>query len=87
MLNAVEQIFYIIAETCRLFDSPDTTRLLEQIKKHRSTLDERLQGFGPDLSSEERWNYVRILEALLKEDPEERLAIQDLARDEWLMQP
>jgi hypothetical protein len=30
-------------------------------------------------------NFARILEELFEEDPEKRMAVADLAKDEWLM--
>jgi hypothetical protein len=68
-----------------LFDSWDTTRLLEQIKEHRSRIRELLRDDSPEISLDYETNFARILEALFQEVPKERISVADLAKDKWLM--
>jgi hypothetical protein len=48
-------------------------------------MGEMLRDDFPEISLEYELNFVRILDGLFKEDPEERLSITDLAEDKWLM--
>ena len=67
-----------------MFDAWDTTRLLEQIKVHRSHIRELLREDSSEIPSDYETNFVRILEALLQEDPLERMSVADLEKDTWL---